>query len=161
MAKPPLPLHNPARHLSREDQKRISQKPMVLSPTTGKFRKNCKLLKKAMKKGYLTLIIIGAIVLIAIITNPPPERHKDAVKTEINKLMQKEISKEAGDAGTTGQVFGTLIGGAVVDRMVDTMVSTDNYLLFSTTKVTWEGQTRVIGIGAFGNVFITRKIKGD
>jgi len=114
-----------------------------------------------MKKGYLTLIIIGAIVLIAIITNPPPERHKEAVKTEVNKLMQKEISKEAGDNGSTGQIFGALLGGAVIDKMVDNMVSTDNYLLFSTTKVTWEGQTRVIGIGAFGNVFITRKIKGD
>jgi hypothetical protein len=114
-----------------------------------------------MKKGYLTLVIIGAIVLIAIITNPDPERHKEAVKTEINKLMQKELSDKAGDTGTTGQVFGALLGGAMIDRMVSTMVSTDNYLLFSTTKVTWEGQTRVIGVGAFGNVFITRKINGD
>lgn len=56
-----------------------------------------------MKKGYLTLIIIGAIVLIAIITTPGPERHKDAVKTEINKLMQKEISKEVSNADNYNQ----------------------------------------------------------
>src|SRR4051812_47349612 len=98
-----------------------------------------------MKKGNLTLIVISVIVLIAIITNPGPERHKEAVKTELNKLMQQEISDKAGETGTTGQALGALLGGAVIDRMVNNMVSTDNYLLFSTTKVTWEGQTRVIG----------------
>jgi len=37
-------------------------------------------------------------------------------------------------------------------------MSTDNYVLFSTTKITWEGETRIIGIGAFGNVFITKEL---
>ncbi|MBK8442421.1 MAG: hypothetical protein IPL35_02955 [Sphingobacteriales bacterium] len=38
--------------------------------------------------------------------------------------------------------------------MIDNSVSTDNYILFSTTKYSLEGETKVVGIGAFGNVFI-------
>src|ERR1700761_6028278 len=106
-----------------------------------------------MKKEYLPLIIIGAIVLIAVITNPGPERHKEAVKVELNKLMQNKLS----DSGEGVEAFGSLVGGALIDRMVDNVVSSDSYLLFSTTKVTWDGNSRVVGIGAFGNVYITGK----
>lgn len=33
------------------------------------------------------------------------------------------------------------------------LISTDNYILFSFTKATWDGETKIIGISAFGNVF--------
>ena len=38
------------------------------------------------------------------------------------------------------------------------MLLQDNYILFSTTKMTLDGEIKVVGIGAFGNVFISNKI---
>jgi len=115
-----------------------------------------------MKKGYVALLIIGMLVLIAAITNPSPERHKEAVKTKFKEYMQKSmkdstsISEDEDDK--VGLALGMLIGNAIIDPIVNSLISTDNYIVFSTTKITWDGKTKVIGIGAFGNVFITKKI---
>ncbi len=60
--------------------------------------------------------------------------------------------------GGTAQAITMMLGGAVLDGFVDNVVSSDNYILFSTTKMTLDGEIKVVGIGAFGNVFISNKI---
>ena len=59
---------------------------------------------------------------------------------------------------SASQGIGFMIGAAFSDMIIDNIVSVDDYVLFSTTKVSWEGKTRVIGVGAFGNVFVTGKL---
>lgn len=115
-----------------------------------------------MKKGYVVLLIFGLILLFATLTNPSPERHKEAVKTKFKEYMQKSmkdsttVSEDENDK--VGLAFGMIIGNAIIEPIVNSLISTDNYIVFSTTKITWDGKTTVIGIGAFGNVFITKKI---
>lgn len=46
-----------------------------------------------------------------------------------------------------------MIGGAVAGSLLENLITTDNYILFLTTKLTWNGETRVKGIGAFENIF--------
>lgn len=115
-----------------------------------------------MKKGYVALLIIGLIVLIAALTNPSPERHKEVVKTKFKEYMQKSMKDSTNvsedESDKVGLAFGMLIGNAIIEPIVNSLISTDNYIVFSTTKITWDGKTRVIGFGAFGNVFITKKI---
>lgn len=115
-----------------------------------------------MKKGYVALLIIGLIVLIAALTNPGPERHKEVVKTKFKEYMQKSMKDSTNvsedESNEVGLAFGMLIGNAIIEPIVNSLISTDNYILFSTTKITWDGKTRVIGFGAFGNVFISKKI---
>jgi hypothetical protein len=114
-----------------------------------------------MKKNYLILAIIGGFVFIAILTNPNQDRHKEVIKNKLNIHMQKKLkeslNKSDNEWEQAGQALGLMIGGALVDRIIDNLVSTDNYVLFSTTKISWEGDTKIIGIGAFGNVLITNK----
>lgn len=115
-----------------------------------------------MKKGYVALLIIGLFVLIAALTNPTPERHKEAVKTKFKEYLQKSMKDSTNlsedESDKVGLAFGMLIGNAIIEPIVNSLISTDNYIVFSTTKITWDGKTRVIGLGAFGNVFITKKI---
>ncbi|WP_410219564.1 DUF4359 domain-containing protein [Pedobacter sp.] len=115
-----------------------------------------------MKKNYLITIIIGVIALVAILTNPNQDRHKEVIKIKLSSYMQQSIKKNLTETDdkwkNAGQALGIMLGGALVDRIIDNLISTDNYVLFSTTKITWEGKTKVIGIGAFGNVFITNKL---
>ena len=114
-----------------------------------------------MKKNYLILAIIGGFVFIAILTNPNQDRHKEVIKNKLNIHMQKKLkeslNKSDNEWEQAGQALGLMIGGALVDRIIDNLVSTDNYVLFSTTKISWEGDTKIIGIGAFGNLLITNK----
>lgn len=113
-----------------------------------------------MKKGYVVLLIFGLILLFAALTNPGPDRHKEAVKTKFKEYLQKSMKDSTtvsdDDNEKIGLAFGMLIGNAIIEPIVNSLISTDNYIVFSTTKITWDGKTRVIGIGAFGNVFIKK-----
>lgn len=115
-----------------------------------------------MKKSYILITIIGIIALIAIFTNPSTDEHKEAMKNKLNTLMQKNLNKESNennsDFESAVQTFAFMLGGTVINGLIDNTVSRDNYILFSTTKMTFNGKTKVVGIGAFGNVFITNKI---
>ncbi len=115
-----------------------------------------------MKKNYLVFAIIGVIAIVAILTNPNQDRHKEVIKNKLNSYMQKSIKQNLpetdNDWEQVGQAFGMMLGGALADRIIDNLVSTDNYVLFSTTKISWEGETRIIGVGVFGNVFITKRL---
>ena len=113
-----------------------------------------------MRKNQITLAIIGLIILVAVLSNPNQDRHKEVIKNKLITYLQKSVKK--GQTGTkddweeAGQVLGIMLGGLIVDKVLDNFMSTDNYVVFSTTKITWEGNTKIIGIGAFGNVFITK-----
>ncbi|MDR2963661.1 MAG: hypothetical protein LBU90_08555 [Bacteroidales bacterium] len=106
-----------------------------------------------MKKKHIPLIIIACIILIAIFTNPNQEQHKEAVKNKVNYSMQKNMN----GSNDGFAAFGAILSGAIAGAVVDNLVSSNNYLLFSTTVVTWQGEAKVIGVGLFGNVFLSPK----
>lgn len=116
-----------------------------------------------MNKSFVLLLIVGFLILIAIFTNPTQDAHKQALKTKLMVYMQKKLSDSSIDEKDKlpelGQMFGVMIGNRIADEMIDNLVSTDNYLVLSTTKITWEGQSKVIGWGMFGNVFIPSQIE--
>ena len=76
----------------------------------------------------------------------------------MQKAMKDGLKNSDSGAEQLGSALGLMLGGTLLDRMIETMVSTDNYVLFSTTKITWDGKSKLIGIGVFGNVFISDKI---
>jgi short subunit fatty acids transporter len=116
-----------------------------------------------MKKNYIILTILILIILVAVITNPDQNRHKEVIKNELITYLQKSIKKDQGKPNDeyeeAGQALGILLGGMIIEKVLDNFMSTDNYVVFSTTKITWEGEKKIIGIGAFGNVFLTKKLE--
>ena len=115
-----------------------------------------------MKKNLVSTLVLILVVLVAIFTNPGSERHKEIIKSKLTIFLQKAMKDElkgtSEDEQQAGQAIGMLLGGAIIDQIIENTLSTNNYLLFSTTKISWEGETKIIGIGAFGNVFLTRKL---
>lgn len=111
-----------------------------------------------MKKSFLFLSFFTLITIIAVLTNPDRERHKEVIKNKVNIAMQKSMTRHSGSQASTGQALGMMLGGFFIDNIIDQMISIDNYVLFSTTKVTMDGETHVVGIGIFGNVFVTNEI---
>lgn len=115
-----------------------------------------------MKNKHIIIIFIGVLLIVGALTNPTQDRHKEAVKNKLNVIMQKSIkdSMKNSDSGAEqiGSALGLMLGGAILDRMIESTISSDNYVFFSTTNATWEGQTKIIGVGVFGNVFISKEI---
>ena len=106
-----------------------------------------------MKKGVIVCLFF---VVIAALTNPNQSRHKEVLENKIKTYMQKSMKDQ--DGNVLVSLFGNVLGNLIISELIETFVSTDNYILFSTTKLTWQGETRIIGIGAFGNVFITNRL---
>jgi hypothetical protein len=48
-----------------------------------------------------------------------------------------------------------MLGGVLIDKIIDNLVSTVNYVLFSTTNFSCEGESKIIAIGAFCNLYFT------
>jgi hypothetical protein len=115
-----------------------------------------------MKKSYITLALLSLIILVAVLTNPDQNRHKEVIKNKLITYLQKSVSKGQTETKNeweqADQALGIMLGGILVEKILDNFMSTDNYVVFSTTKITWEGKTKIIGIGAFGNVFLTKEL---
>lgn len=115
-----------------------------------------------MKRKFSVLIVLGLVVLVAVLTNPNQDRHREVLKAKVVSYMQKSMSDGLTDSEidleNAGQAVGMMLGGALIDGVISNIVTTNNYVLFSTTNVIWEGESRVIGVGAFGNVFLTKEI---
>lgn len=113
-------------------------------------------------KNNIYVIVFFGILILAAVTNPDQTRHQEVVKSKVNALLKQSIDENLGDSANSleqaGEVLGTLLGSAIIDKMVENMVYSDNYVILSTTKIRWEGESKVIGIGVFGNVFLSDQI---
>lgn len=108
-----------------------------------------------MKKSNKIIIFFAIIILIAVLTNPSNEEHKQAVKSVVNEVVQNSISENESDLGKLGVLFGS----SLAENLIENSVTRDNYILFSITKFTWKGESKSIGYGLFGNVFLSEKVK--
>lgn len=101
------------------------------------------------------LIGIGVVLLLAVLTNPGKEKHKEALQKEMQSQFQvPELPDEsAGEWEQAGQALGQVLGQAMANQVLDQALSVNNYLLFSTSRTSWNGkESPVLTIGAFGMV---------
>ena len=111
------------------------------------------------------MVLLLLLVVVAVITNPDKERHKEVLKNKMMEEVQKAVSDDPAasffGSGEVGQALDVILVGVVVDKILDNFMSIENYIVFSTTKMRWKGEVRTIGIGLFGNVFLIRGIEDN
>lgn len=69
-----------------------------------------------------------------------------------------KLSESEGQWQKAYSTLGMVLGSAIIDKTVDYIVTADDFILFSFTKATWQGETKVIVFGVFGNVYISRQL---
>ncbi|MCP2027782.1 hypothetical protein L1276_002942 [Flavobacterium sp. HSC-32F16] len=115
-----------------------------------------------MKTKHYVIIVVCLFLLITALTNPGTEKHKEEVKLKMNAFLEKEMNKENttqnDEFSAAGSLMGNVLAKSMINMMVDNLVSSSNYILFSTTTVTIEGKTKTIGFGILGNIFLSSKI---
>ena len=115
-----------------------------------------------MNKKIIIGASIGLVVLILILTNPNQVSHKDAVKLKFIAFMQKTMDVKTSNGQDGGislsSQLGMMFGDSIINRLVEATVSCDNYLLFSLTTITFQGESKVVGLGILSNVIISDRV---
>ena len=108
------------------------------------------------------LVAVAAIAIIAAITNPKKEDHRDVLKRLItSKVIDNSADESSSQTNleVAGSAIAMTLGMKAIDVMLESIVSVDSYVFFSLTRVTYQGDSRIIGIGAFDNVWISSKVR--
>lgn len=109
-----------------------------------------------MKKRYFIVIIV---IIMAAVTNPDEARHKEILMNKIKpEMIQAFMGEKEIEKLNNLDALSFMFGSTFIEKFVDSFISTDNYILFSLTKATWDGETKVIGIGAFGNILLLKDL---
>lgn len=100
------------------------------------------------------LICLLLIVGILAFTNPGKEAHKEAVKAEVNQIIEKSAESTGNDLLSQGmKMFTQIIAGNFIDTVIDQLFEYHNYVIFSKSTVTFDGKTHTISYGCLGKVF--------
>lgn len=115
--------------------------------------------KKSYVYSFLLIILLGS----AALTNPSPTKHRKAVKEKLEHYLTQYTERNSQETPQNeweklGKSLGASLGLTLIDPLVHQVVQRDNYILFSLTKIEWDGESNIIGVGFFGNVFLSPKI---
>lgn len=105
------------------------------------------------------LVIFVVILLIAYFSNPREEMHKETLERRLTTLLDETMLERQDDVIAYGAW--KLAGRQMVGAFADNYISADNYFLFSLTRLHWEGESYIAGIGGFGKVYITKQINSE
>lgn len=109
-----------------------------------------------MNKG---LLIVLAVLIIAAFTNPDESRHKEILINKIKpEMVQAFFGEKDVEKMTNLDALSFMLGTTIVSKFVENVISVDNYVVFSLTKFTWDGETKTVAIGLFGNVLLYKDL---
>ena len=103
-----------------------------------------------------TILFVGGIILLAV-TNPKGDEHKEKLaNTFIRSLSKNTNYGDLGSGGleALGSSLGMALGGSFVNEIMSSLITVDSYILLSLTKINYKEESRIIGVGILGNVFI-------
>lgn len=114
---------------------------------------------KRNRPGGIFLVILGVILLIAYLTNPKEELHKEMLEIRLMEVLDETMLERQDDV--IAFTAWKLAGRQVVETFADNYISVDNYFLFSLTRLHWDGESYITGIGGFGKVYITKRLNSE
>ena len=115
-------------------------------------------MKKNIK--FLFPILLFLLLFVAALTNPNKDFHKINIKLRVYKELNIDTTQKA--SNNIFDFFSEIsnsFGKSMVDKTVDELLQVDDYFFFSLTKINYQGQTKIIGIGAFYQIFLFVNLK--
>lgn len=111
------------------------------------------------KKSSKTLrkIILGLIVLLFLvfaITNPGLDAHKEKVKTEAAKAIDKATETSDNNFFTQSiRSIAKMMAGSAIDEMMNQLFEYHNYIVCSKGTVEFNGKQHTVSFGILGSVY--------
>lgn len=108
------------------------------------------------KTGWIiALIAVVVIIVLALLTCPDKSKHSEALKDKLSSVIAGQtISKDTDDM----TVLEVSLINALVGRVLDNLITVDDFGLFSVGRLTIkESENNIVSIGAFGHIFSKSK----
>lgn len=102
-------------------------------------------------------MVIGLIIfIIAIfaITNPSADAHKEKVRTEASKAVEKAVGSTDNNFFSQAlRSVAKMMAGSVMDEAMNQLFEYHNYIVCSTGSVEFNGKQHTVSFGILGNVY--------
>lgn len=112
-----------------------------------------------MKKFFVFLLFLAVIVAGLVFTCHTKQQHVDAVMNEVNGLMSDAASDIGLDTNSGWGMVGKVAIGSLAQNYLESQLYYNNYFVFSTCQITFNGKTSTTSVGVFNHVFTTDKEK--
>ncbi len=114
--------------------------------------------KKNKKKSHFAMkIVIGLIIFILAIfaiTNPSADAHKEKVRTEASKAVEKAVGSTDNNFFSQAlRSVAKMMAGSMMDEAMNQLFEYHNYIVCSTGSIEFNGKPHTVSFGILGNVY--------
>lgn len=102
-------------------------------------------------------LVIGLIIFILAIfaiTNPSADAHKEKVRTEASKAVEKAVGSTDNNFFSQAlRSVAKMMAGSMMDEAMNQLFEYHNYIVCSTGSVDFNGKPHTVSFGILGNVY--------
>lgn len=112
---------------------------------------------KKKKSHFAMKMVIGLIIFILAIfavTNPGADAHKEKVRTEASKAVEKAVGSTDNNFFSQAlRSVAKMMAGSIMDEAMNQLFEYHNYIVCSTGSVEFNGKPHTVSFGILGNVY--------
>ena len=110
------------------------------------------------KKSHFAMkMVIGLIIFILAlfaVTNPSADAHKEKVRTEASKAVEKAVGSTDNNFFSQAlRSVAKMMAGSMMDEAMNQLFEYHNYIVCSTGSVEFNGKQHTVSFGILGNVY--------
>ena len=110
------------------------------------------------KKSHFAIkMVIGLIIFILAlfaVTNPSADAHKEKVRTEASKAVEKAVGSTDNNFFSQAlRSVAKMMAGSMMDEAMNQLFEYHNYIVCSTGSVEFNGKQHTVSFGILGNVY--------
>lgn len=110
------------------------------------------------KKSHFAMkMVIGLIIFILAlfaVTNPSADAHKEKVRTEASKAVEKAVGSTDNNFFSQAlRSVAKMMAGSMMDEAMNQLFEYHNYIICSTGSVEFNGKPHTVSFGILGNVY--------
>lgn len=112
---------------------------------------------KKKSSHFAIKMVIGLIIFILAIfaiTNPSADAHKEKVRTEASKAVEKAVGSTDNNFFSQAlRSVAKMMAGSMMDEAMNQLFEYHNYIVCSTGSVDFNGKQHTVSFGILGNVY--------
>lgn len=105
-----------------------------------------------LSKLVITIAVAVIAVVVLALSCPNKHAHAETLNNAIMTALSEKMSKDSTMNDGTG-VIAQGLASSVVPKVLNSMLTVDNYFLFSVGKLSYKGESKMVSFGILGHVF--------